>query len=61
MTAGRLGPPDTLPEGHARLTADLAGLPADSVRVRAPRPTGRPMFSERLSEPTADLGDRLRS
>ncbi|MFD7568203.1 nicotinate phosphoribosyltransferase [Streptomyces tendae] len=56
----RLGPPDTLPEGHARLTTDLASLPADAVRIRAPRPA-RAVFSERLSELTADLTERLRS
>ncbi|OWA12796.1 nicotinate phosphoribosyltransferase [Streptomyces sp. CS113] len=56
----RLGPPDTLPEGHARLTTDLASLPADAVRIRAPRPA-RAVFSERLSELTEGLSERLRS
>ncbi len=56
----RLRPPDTLPEGRARLTAELATLPADALRIRAPRP-GRAVCSERLSELTADLRGRLGS
>ncbi|MFD8535173.1 nicotinate phosphoribosyltransferase [Streptomyces rubrogriseus] len=56
----RLRPPDTLPEGRARLTAELATLPADALRIRAPRP-GRAVCSERLSGLTADLRRRLGS
>lgn len=56
----RLRPPDTLPEGRARLTAELATLPADALRIRAPRP-GRAGCSERLSALTADLRRRLGS
>ncbi|MER7965148.1 nicotinate phosphoribosyltransferase [Streptomyces ardesiacus] len=56
----RIGPPDTLPEAHARLTADLVALPADALRIRDPRP-GRAVYSERLSDVTADLTRRLRS
>ncbi|MFG2546363.1 nicotinate phosphoribosyltransferase [Streptomyces sp. NPDC048594] len=56
----RLFPPDTLPEGQARLTTDLEDLPADTLRIRDPRP-GRAVFSERLSELTSDLSRRLRS
>lgn len=56
----RLCPPDTLPEGQARLTADLEDLPDDALRIREPRPR-RAVFSERLSELTSDLSRRLRS
>ncbi|MGV9288318.1 nicotinate phosphoribosyltransferase [Streptomyces sp. NPDC003719] len=61
MSGGRrLGPPDTLPQAHARLTADLAALPAEALRVRAPEPC-RAVVSEKLSGLTADLRGRLAS
>ncbi len=59
MSGGRrLGPPDTLPQAHARLTADLAGLPADALRIRSPRPC-RAVVSEPLSRLTAEIRGRL--
>ncbi|MFD8201821.1 nicotinate phosphoribosyltransferase [Streptomyces sp. NPDC059701] len=61
MSGGRrLDPPDTLPQAHARLTADLAALPAEALRVRAPEPC-RAKVSEKLSGLTADLRERLGS
>ncbi|MGC8917806.1 nicotinate phosphoribosyltransferase [Streptomyces sp. PG2] len=54
----RMEPPDTLREAHARLTADLAALPDDVLRVRAPRPR-RAVVSEPLSRLTAEVRGRL--
>ncbi len=51
----RSSPPDTLPAARVRLTADLAALPSETLRLRAPQP-GRAMISERLS----GLAERLR-
>lgn len=54
----RTGPPDSLGEAHARLPADLAALPEDALRIRAPRPAGARVFG-RLSGPAARRRTRL--
>ncbi|MFJ8200797.1 nicotinate phosphoribosyltransferase [Streptomyces sp. NPDC096152] len=54
----RTGPPDTLDAAHGRLAADLAALPEDALKVRAPR-APRPEASARLARTTAELRARL--
>jgi nicotinate phosphoribosyltransferase len=54
----RTGPPDTLDAAHGRLVADLAALPEDALRIRAPR-APRPEASARLARTTAELRARL--
>nr|BFD81800.1 nicotinate phosphoribosyltransferase [Streptomyces sp. Xyl84] len=54
----RTGPPDTLPEAHARLVQDLAALPEGALRLRSPTPPV-PEYSSCLTHLTAALRERL--
>ncbi|MFI1169358.1 nicotinate phosphoribosyltransferase [Streptomyces sp. NPDC020801] len=54
----RTGPPDNLAAARDRLTADLAALPEEARRIRAPR-APVPETSERLREVTQALRQHL--
>ncbi|TDC27442.1 nicotinate phosphoribosyltransferase [Streptomyces sp. 8K308] len=59
MTDGRrTGPRDTLRAAHERLTADLAALPRDALRVRGPK-MPVPVVSDRLVGLTDEVRKRI--
>ncbi|MEU1891206.1 nicotinate phosphoribosyltransferase [Streptomyces pristinaespiralis] len=55
MSGGRrTGPTDRLADAHARLLADVAGLPEPALRIGTPEPP-QPVVSQRLSQLTAEV------